>query len=196
VRADTHTLVHDCETAEYRVVAHVHVSGKLCVVRENRAASDLTTRPVLWRDPRQWWASRLRLFWLPGWLLRHQVSVFLHRIRFPGRPMFTIEAAEPFIGKRIIVGITHVDHLHRPVRQEQYHGRIVRVSEREGIVIQTPSGEEKHLPPDLRAMFAARPGEYTLPSTGQVVAGPDLQTSWTYTLSPVTSSVPEDDARA
>jgi hypothetical protein len=128
---------------------------------------------------------------LPGWLLRHRIRVFLYRIRFPGQPMFTVEAAEQFIGKRIIVGITHVDHTNQPVSQEQYQGRIVRASQREGIVIQTPSGEERRLPPDLRAMFGARRGQYSLRSTGQVVANPDLQTSWTHTLPPGTSNVSE-----
>jgi hypothetical protein len=98
--------------------------------------------------------------------------------------MFSDEATWQFIGKRIIVGVTHEDHMHRLVGREQYHGRIVRASTSEGIVIQTPSGEERRLPPDLRAMFGARPGEYTLHSSGEVVVNPDLQTSWTHTASP------------
>ena len=98
--------------------------------------------------------------------------------------MFNVEHFKPFVGKRIIVGITHVDATYGRVSQEHYQGRIVRASEAEGIVVQTPSGEEKRLPPDLRAMFGVRPGKYTLHSTGQVVINPDLQTSWTYRLPP------------
>src|SRR3989442_5267351 len=119
-----------------------------------------------------------------GWLLRHQIRVFLHRIRFPGRPMFSRKAAENLIGRRIIVGITHEDYVHRPVGQDQYHGRIIRANLQEGIVIQTPSGEEIRLPADLRSVVGARRGEYRFRSTGETVADPDLQTSWTQTLAP------------
>jgi len=119
-----------------------------------------------------------------AWLLRHQVRVFLHRIRFPGQPMFSQRAAEDLIGKRIIVGITHEDHEHNLIDKEQYHGRIVRANPQEGIVIQTPSGQERRLPPDLRPLFAARPGEYRFRATGEVVADPDLQTTWTHTSPP------------
>jgi len=50
--------------------------------------------------------------------------------------MFSSAAADDLIGKRIIVGITYEDDAHRPVRQEQYHGRISRLNLQEGIVIQ------------------------------------------------------------
>jgi len=98
--------------------------------------------------------------------------------------MFSPTAAEDLIGRRIIVGITHVDHTQRPLRQEQYHGRIIRANLQEGIVIQTPSGAERTLPPDLRSVSGARPGEYTFRSTGEIIADPELQASWTHTLPP------------
>ncbi len=40
--------------------------------------------------------------------------------------MFSSAAAKDLIGRRIIVGITYEDHAHRPLRREQYHGRITR----------------------------------------------------------------------
>ena len=123
-----------------------------------------------------------------SWLIRHRVRVFLHRVRFPGRPMFSRNAAEELIGRRIIVGITHEDHAHHPLGQEQYHGRIVRANLEEGTVIQTPSGEERRLPPDLRSVVGARRGEYRFRSTGETIADPDLQTSWTHTLPPPNTS--------
>jgi hypothetical protein len=125
-----------------------------------------------------------------AWLLRHRCRVFLHRIRFPGQPMFSSAAADDLIGKRIIVGITYEDHAHRPVRQEQYHGRISRLSLQEGIVIQMPSGTEKTLPPDLRAILGARPGAYQFRSTGEVVADAELRTSWTHVLPPPQEAPP------
>jgi hypothetical protein len=115
------------------------------------------------------------------WLIRHRFRVLVHRIRFPGRPMFSTNAAQDLIGRRTIVGITHTDYGDRPIEQEQYHGRIIRANQAEGVVILTPSGLEKTLPPDLRAFFGARRGEYRFRSTGEVIAEPDLQTSWTLT---------------
>src|SRR4051812_13602128 len=109
-----------------------------------------------------------------GWLFRHQVRVFVHRIRFPGQPMFSPGAAADLIGRRIIVGITYEDRARRPIEQEQYHGRIVRATRDEGIVIQTPGGDERTLPPDLRSISAARRGEYRLRTTGEAVTDAEL----------------------
>jgi hypothetical protein len=116
---------------------------------------------------------------MDAWLLRHRVRVFVHRIRFPGQPMFDDKAAGDLIGRRIIVGITQEDHLQRPMGQEQYHGRIIRANVREGIVIQTPAGDERTLPADLRSFSAAKPGAYKLRSTGETVTDAELTTSWT-----------------
>jgi hypothetical protein len=82
------------------------------------------------------------------------------------------------IGKTVIVGVTYLDHVGEVDRQVQYWGVIVRVSQREGIVIRLPSGEEKSLPPNPRAFEPAPPGEYRFRSTGEVVANPDLMTTW------------------
>lgn len=57
-----------------------------------------------------------------GWVFRHRVRVFVHRIRFPGQPLFSDQAANDLIGKTIIVGITTLDHAKNLVRQEQYRG--------------------------------------------------------------------------
>jgi hypothetical protein len=119
-----------------------------------------------------------------AWLLRHRVRVLVHRIRFPGRPMFSSGAARDLIGRRVIVGLTCLDHRQHLMEQRQYHGRIMRMSLDEGIVILTPSGDEETLPPDLRALFGAPPGAYRFRSTGEVVVGADLQTSWTHTEPP------------
>jgi hypothetical protein len=67
--------------------------------------------------------------------------------------MFSTAAADDLIGTRIIVGITYEGHAHRPIRQEQYHGKISRLNLQD---IQTPSGTEKILPSDLRVILGAR----------------------------------------
>jgi hypothetical protein len=98
--------------------------------------------------------------------------------------MFSEAAVTDLIGKRVIVGLTQEPHDGRPIRQEQYQGRIVRASLTEGIVLQAPSGKELKLPPDLRAFCRAPAGQYRFRSSGEVVADPDRQTAWTYTLPP------------
>ncbi len=117
------------------------------------------------------------------------VRVLVHRIRSPGQPMFSDSAANDLIGKTVIIGITHQDSVGRLVRRDQLHGRITRANRTEGVVVQTAAGGELKTPPDLRAFSGARPGEYRSRGTGEVIANPDLITSWTHTLHP------PDDAR-
>jgi hypothetical protein len=119
-----------------------------------------------------------------SWLIRHRLRVLVHRIRYPGVPMFTEHAARELIGKRVIVGITHQTHDGRVLRRDQYQGRIVRATRVEGVVFQEPSGAEHSLPPDLRPYFGVRPGVHRFKSSGEIVDDPDLQTSWSYTLPP------------
>jgi hypothetical protein len=71
-----------------------------------------------------------------------------------------------------------------PFDKSNTKARIVRASLTEGIVLQAPSGKELKLPPDLRAFCRAPAGQYRFRSSGEVVADPDLQTAWTYTLPP------------
>ena len=116
---------------------------------------------------------------MQAWLLRHRFRVLVHRIRFPGQPMFNDAAAREVLGTTVIVGITYEDESGRLIRQEQFYGTIVRVNREEGIVIELASGVERTLPPDLRALFGARRGEYRFRSTGEVITNPDLRTTWT-----------------
>ena len=96
--------------------------------------------------------------------------------------MFSAGAARDLIGRRVIVGITRNDG--GLIRRDQFHGRIVRATRAEGVVLQSSSGDELTLPPDLRAFLRARRGEYRFKSTGEVVTDPDLQTTWTVTARP------------
>jgi hypothetical protein len=80
-----------------------------------------------------------------------------------------------YLGKRLLVGITYEDEEGETVRQEQFHGLIVEAGE-EGIVIErSDTGERRSLPPEL---MPARPGEYRLRSTGEVVVDPDYLAKW------------------
>src|SRR5262245_54337385 len=104
---------------------------------------------------------------------------WLIRWRLSGVEMDQEQAAS-FVGKYLLIGITSLDHEGNLIEQRQFHGRIVRVNEHEGIVVKlSGSGDEYALPPDLNFLQEAPKGEYRLHSTGEVVTDPDLLTSWT-----------------
>lgn len=87
--------------------------------------------------------------------------------------------AKSLIGKYVIVGYTHKKEDGTIVKYEQEHGVIIRVNEREGVVINPP--KEKYtftLPPDFRSFEAAKPGKYTLKSTGEIITNPDYIVFW------------------
>src|SRR5438552_2028901 len=78
-------------------------------------------------------------------------------------------ANEEYIGKHLLVGLTYVDHNDEVTRQVQLHGTITRITD-EGIFINQANAEEEFsLPPDVESLKPARPGEYRLRSTGEVV---------------------------
>ena len=125
---------------------------------------------------------RFKISPMKRWILLHELRLIVHRIRFPGQPMFSDASAHDLIGKTAIIGITNNDHTGRVIDHEQHHGRIVRADRTEGVVFQLASGEEFTLPPDLRSFRRARPGEYRFRSTGEVVSNPDLHTEWIRTF--------------
>ena len=80
------------------------------------------------------------------------------------------------------MGLTLVDPGGELIRQEQFVGQIISVSREHGIELDLfgdRGGEPYWLPPQLNAFEKARPGEYRLRSTGEVVVDPDLLSSWT-----------------
>jgi len=101
-----------------------------------------------------------------------------------GPPPWDQEQGDSFLGQYILVGITYLASDGKTVTsQAQYHGRVTK-ADKDGVAIAlegTRRGETATLPPDLRAFRAARPGEYRLRSTGEVIKDPDLLTTWTIT---------------
>ncbi len=87
-----------------------------------------------------------------------------------------------YIGKRLLVGQRYYvsdGEQWELLKQEQFHGEIVRVNPSEGIVIMQPNGEEMALPPDLSLLEPSIPGaEYKLRSTGEIIKDADYITSW------------------
>src|SRR3954462_10541058 len=109
--------------------------------------------------------------------MRYRLRVIVHRIRFPGRPMFTDAAMHELIGKTVIVGLDRLDADGSWLGRDRYYGTITEGSRCEGVKIQTSSGETITLPPDLRPYFAAPAGAHRLENPDQAVKNPDLQTT-------------------
>jgi hypothetical protein len=91
---------------------------------------------------------------------------------------FDEKAAQALIGKYVVVGVTYTGERDEFIDQKQFHGRVVRANAGEGVVIVQASGEEMKLPPFLRAFEPAKPGEYRLRSTGEVITDPDYTCTW------------------
>jgi len=105
------------------------------------------------------------------------------------RPPFDSRRAAALIGKYVIVGVTDYDFERRVLAQRQVHGVVVVADAERGVAISLKGqhlGETVWLPPDLRSVKRARPGEYHLRSTGEVITDPDFVCTW------VASAPPED----
>lgn len=96
-------------------------------------------------------------------------------------PEFDQVLAESYIGKYILIGLTYLAHDDSFIEQVQMHGLIESAS-RDGIQIALRGkrkGETWVMPPNLDSVSAAKPGTYSLRSTGETVEDPDLLATWT-----------------
>jgi hypothetical protein len=97
-------------------------------------------------------------------------------------PPWDQSQADRLVGKYVLVGITRLASDGKTVKsQTQYHGRIVAADQASGFKIECEgafAGQTMGLPPDLRPFQPARPGQYRLRSTGEVVNDPDVLASW------------------
>ena len=99
-----------------------------------------------------------------------------------GRPDWDHVLAGKLLGSTVLVGLTFDDPAGQ--RQEQFYGTVMSTDPDQGITLRlegSRSGELYTLPPDLRAFHPARPGEYRLRQTGELVTDPDYTSSWTFT---------------
>jgi hypothetical protein len=84
-----------------------------------------------------------------------------------------------YIGKTVLVGVTYQDAESHDLEKKQFFGTICRINQKEGIVLTlSNTGKEFSLPPALDALKEARPGEYRLRSTGEIIVDPDYLTTW------------------
>lgn len=94
----------------------------------------------------------------------------------PADGAFNQDFADGFIGKYVLIGITHVTHDGEFIQQEQLHGTIKQASAN-GIDIALAGvneGKDWRMPPMLEEFDPAEPGVYELKSTGEVVDNPDF----------------------
>lgn len=84
-------------------------------------------------------------------------------------------------GKTILVGLTYLDSMGNVIERRQMRGEVIRVNPKEGVVLRLDDGAEYALPPDFRPIREAKPGEYRLRSTGEVVLDPDYVATYTVT---------------
>jgi len=97
-------------------------------------------------------------------------------------PPWDPEFAARLIGKTLLIGVTDLDAGGSPVEQVQIHGIVVEADAHCGITISCQgdnAGRKFNLPPSLEAIVPAKPGEYRLRSTGEIVIDPDYTTTWT-----------------
>ncbi|HEX5007871.1 MAG TPA: hypothetical protein VFV70_12205 [Hyphomonadaceae bacterium] len=101
-----------------------------------------------------------------------------------GRPKWDEEVALDLMDSIVLVGITRLTHDEQFIGQEQLFGRVVVANERDGICLKLEGvreGEHYWLPPTTENYERAKPGVYTLRSTGEDVHDPDFLTTWVMT---------------
>lgn len=89
---------------------------------------------------------------------------------------------DEYIGKKALIGITYLTPAGEVDERVQIHGTISGTNDRGWLVIDRADGEGTFaIPPQLEV---AEPGEYTLKSSGEVVADPDYLGVWRVTKEP------------
>jgi hypothetical protein len=93
---------------------------------------------------------------------------------------FDDAAAEIYLGKYILVGVTYVDSAGQVESSVQMHG-VVESAAQDGIKISLRgerAGQSWTMPADPSAISPAQPGRYELPETGEIVENPDFICTW------------------
>ncbi len=95
------------------------------------------------------------------------------------RPYLDESKAKDYVGKTILLCVSYIDHEEKQTGQMQWYGVITEVSNTKGIVIALKNDSTYcALPPDLSPLRPAKPGEYRLRATGEVITDPDFITTW------------------
>jgi hypothetical protein len=85
------------------------------------------------------------------------------------------------VGKSLLVGLTKQDPRGNVLERVQVHGRIASADPQRGLTLALEgarAGDTYALPPDLRSLKPAPPGEYRLRATSEIVRDPDYLATW------------------
>jgi hypothetical protein len=85
---------------------------------------------------------------------------------------------DEIIGKTVLIGIERVDHLGATINHQQHVGIFESMDKLVHIKLRD-SNKDFTLPPELASFKKAKPGIYTLKSSGIKVENPDFVASWT-----------------
>jgi hypothetical protein len=92
------------------------------------------------------------------------------------RPVWDAELANELVGKLLLVGLSYFEADGSFIEQ-QFYGLVQSAHPQNGILLNLDgqrSGETYTLPPDMRSIFVAQPGEYHLRASGETVTNPDF----------------------
>ena len=93
---------------------------------------------------------------------------------------FDSAAADIYLGKYILVGVTYVDAAGQVEESVQMHGTVESASQ-DGIRLALKGerdGQSWTMPVDPSAITPAQRGKYELPETGEIVENPDFICTW------------------
>ena len=86
---------------------------------------------------------------------------------------------DELIGKVLLVGLTHTDTNNNVLGHSEYFGIVLKASQTDGIVLKRYGvGDIVSLPPMLENYEKAKPGIYTLKSSGLKIENPDYTCTW------------------
>ena len=92
------------------------------------------------------------------------------------RPIWDAAFADELLGKRLLVGLNYLGQDGNLIEQQQCFGRVHELVQHSRIELTLEGGRHGEvfaIPPDMRLIVAASPGQYRLRSTDEVVVDPD-----------------------
>ena len=93
--------------------------------------------------------------------------------------VFDAVLAKKMVGKTVLVSLTCMNDFGDLEAFEQFTGKILRVTNDDGLVVMREDTEKEFsLPPDLDHYQVAKPGEYKLAETDVVISNPDYVVEW------------------
>ena len=98
--------------------------------------------------------------------------------------------AKNLVGSILLIGLTHEKGDN--YSYEQFFGVVMKCDRERGITLHltgSREGSTYNLPPDMRPIYPAEPGEYRLQQTAATVKNPDYTATWV--LRATSSSAPQ-----